>query len=218
MSANPEVEGIVALPFAQDGIEPAAPPVEVPAPPAPAEPARARKRPAWIVPAAVAVIGVIASGTLGYFLYATMQQRNGLNTRLVAAQAQLTADQQDAAGKKVTATYLAMYVADDGKVQSDYESVVVCGDYSSCRTAAQQMLADMQSFQQDRKVANVPSSLLSTDSGTGDALSAAIAGTQELIVGMDNDDVAKIKEGGAKVDAAMLSLAKAQASLGSLLK
>ena len=209
MAANPEVEGIVALPAAEERFEPAAL----------AEPANARRSGrAWIAPAAIAVIGVIASGTLGYFLYATVQQRDGLHARLVAAQAQLGAAQQDAAAKKVTATYVATYVADDGKVQTDYENVIACSDYSTCRTAAQQMLTDLQSFQQDRKEASVPSSLLNADSSTGDALSAAIAGTQELIVGMDNADVAKIKEGGAKVDAAMLGLAKAQASVGSLLK
>lgn len=220
MSANPEVEAIVPLPPLE--VHPA---VEllaaVEVPPAPAAPVATpapRKRAGWIAPAAIAVIGVIASGTLGYFLYATVQQRDGLHTRLVAAQGQLSAAQADAATKKVRADYVAMYVADAGKVQTDYSTVVVCTTYSTCRTAAQQMLTDMQSFQADRKAANVPSDLLSTDSSTGDALSAAIAGDQELIVGMDTDDLAKIKEGGAKVDNAMLSLAKAQASLGSLVK
>ena len=49
-------------------------------------------------------------------------------------------------------------------------------------------------------------------------LSAAIAGDQEFILGMDNDDMAKIKEGGKKVDEAMLNIAKAQAALGSHLR
>lgn len=219
MAANPEIEEIVALPLAEAAVEaPVEAPAETVAVPAPPAPARARKRPAWIVPTAVAVIGLIASGTLGYFLYATVQQRDGLHTRLVASQTQLTAAQQDAASKKVIATYVAMYVADDGKVQTDYETVVACQHYSDCRTAAQQMLTDLQSFQQDRKAADVPSSLLSTDSSTGDALSAAIAGTQEFIVGMDTDDESKLKDGGNKVDAAMLSLAKAQAALGTELK
>lgn len=225
MSANPEVEGIVALPALpvpeQANGTPLPAPVEswavevVAAPPAPAT---SRKRPAWIVPAAIAAVGIIASGTLGYFLYTTMQQRDGLHARLVSTQAQLTAAQSDAASKKVTADYVAMYVADSGKVQTDYETMVLCNSYSTCRTAAQQYLSDVQVFQADRKAANVPSNLLSTDSSAGDALSAAIAGDQELIVGMDNDDLAKIKEGGAKVDAAMLNLAKASASLGSELK
>lgn len=217
MSANPEVETIVPLP-----VQEASPAIEIPPAPALEAPIAGtpapRKRAGWIAPAAVAVIGVIAAGTLGYFLYATVQQRDGLHARLVATQGQLSAAQADAAAKKVTATYVATYVADAGKVQTDYSTLVVCDTYSTCRTAAQQMLTDMQSFQSDRKAATVPSDLLSTDSSTGDALSAAIAGDQELIVGMDNNDVAKMKEGGSKVDNAMLSLAKAQASLGSLVK
>lgn len=211
MSANPEVEGILALPVeAMPALEPPAV-VEVVAAPR-------RRRPAWIVPAAIAAVGVIASGTLGYFLYVTMQQRDGLHARLVTTQAQLNAEQADAASKKVTATYVATYVADEGKVQADYQTIVVCDTYTACRTAAQQLLTDLQSFQADRKAANVPSDLLSADSSLGDALSAAIAGDQEFIVGIDNGDDAKAKEGGQKVDQAMLSLAKAEASVGALLK
>jgi hypothetical protein len=214
MSANPEVDGIVTLPFAEEP----APLREAPVPEAQPIAAPTRKRTAWVAPVAIAAIGVLASGTLGYFLYATMQQRDGLQTRLAAAQEQLQTAQADAAGKEVTATYVAMYVADNGKVATDYEEVVNCATYTECRTAAQQLLSDLQSFQADRKAANVPSDLASTDSSAGDALSAAIAGDQEFIVGMDNGDVAKIKEGGNKVDAAMLSLGKAQAALGTILK
>ena len=76
----------------------------------------------------------------------------------------------------------------------------------------------MQAFQADRKAANVPSSLSASDSSLGDALSAAIAGDQELITGMDNGDVSKIDEGGTKVDAAMLNMAKAETALGTGLK
>jgi hypothetical protein len=63
----------------------------------------------------------------------------------------------------------------------------------------------------------VPAALASADSQIGDALSAGIAAGQELITGMDTDDNAKIKEGFKKLDAAMLSFAKAQAALGSAL-
>jgi len=212
MSANPEVEGIVALP-----VMPAPEPELEIAMPA-TEPPAQRRRPAWIVPAAVAAVGIIASGSLGYFLYVTAQQRDGLHARLVSSQTQLGAAQADAASKKVTAVYAATYIADQGKVQTDYQTVVVCDTYTTCRTAAQQLLTDLQSFQADRKAANVPSSLVSADSSLGDALSAGIAGDQEFIVGLDNGDDAKAKEGGQKVDQAMLSLAKAEASLGALLK
>jgi hypothetical protein len=221
MSANPDVETIVALPIAE-AIPPAQ---EAPAPEPTAVAVPARKRPAWIVPVAIAAVGAVASGTLGYFLYVTVQQRDGLHQRLVSTSAslatthdQLNAAQADAASKKVTATYVAMYVADNGKVDTEYQTLVSCSDYSACRTAAQQMLANLQAFQADRKAAEVPSTLTSTDSSLGDALSAAIAGDQEMITGIDNGDVAKAKEGGGKVDAAMLSLAKVQSSLGASLK
>jgi len=109
-------------------------------------------------------------------------------------------------------------MADEGKVLSDYESVVGCSGYSECRTSAQQFETDMQSFQSDRKSATVPTRLESQDSDLGDALSAAIAGDQELITGMDNNDEGKWTDGGKKVDAAMLNLAKAEAAMGTALK
>ena len=216
MSANPEVEGIVALPVPEQANGSPMSAVELVA--APPAQAAGRKRSAWIAPAAIAAVGIIASGTLGYFLYATMQQRDGYHAKLNANAAQLSAAQADAASKKVTATYVAMYVADEGKVHTDYQTIVVCDSYTTCRTAAQQLLTDLQSFQADRKAANVPANLVSADSGTGDAISAAIAGDQEFIVGIDNGDEAKAKEGGQKVDQALLSLDKAEASLGALLK
>ena len=70
----------------------------------------------------------------------------------------------------------------------------------------------------DRKAANVPSSLSTSDSELGDSLSAGIASLQELINGMDTDNVAKIKDGFNKLDASMLSMAKAEADLGSELQ
>jgi hypothetical protein len=76
----------------------------------------------------------------------------------------------------------------------------------------------MQAFQADRKDANVPSNLSSSDGELGDSLSAGIAALQELINGMDNNNVAKIKEGFSKLDASQLSMAKAEADLGSELK
>ena len=229
MSISPELDGIVALPVQEEAAENTnghPPEVAFSAPLAAPEalPAK-RPRPAWIVPAAIAAVGIIASGTLGYFLYATIQQRDTLHQHLVSTtatldstQAQLSAAQTDAATRKVTATYVAMEVADAGKVQTDYQVLINCNHYSECRTAAQQMLSDMQTFQEDRKSANVPSSLAGTDSSLGDALSAAIAADQELITGADNGDSAKVKAGFTKLDAAMLSVAKAQSTLGSQLK
>jgi hypothetical protein len=219
MSANPEVESIVSLPVLE--------PEPEPEPAAAVQPAVrvSRPRPAWLVPASIAAIGVIVAGGLGFLLYTTTQQRDALHAQLVSTkttlastQTQLTAAQADAAQKKVTADYLTVYISDEGKVLTDYEAVVACGGYSECRTGAQQFLTDMQSFQSDRKVATVPSGLQDQDSSLGDALSAAIAGDQELISGMDNGDVSKITDGSDKVDAAMLNLAKAGAAMGTALK
>jgi hypothetical protein len=224
MAISPEIEGIVALPLA----EPELVTIDSLPEPAPVVEAAARSRgprPAWLVPASIGAIGLIVAGALGFVLYTTIQQRDGLHAELVSTkttlastQTQLTAAQADAAQKKVTADYIALYVADDGKVLSDYESVVGCSGYSECRTSAQQFETDLQSFQSDRKSANVPSELQSQDSSLGDALSAAIAGDQELINGMDNNDEAKIRDGGNKVDAAMLNLAKAEAAMGTGLR
>jgi hypothetical protein len=232
MSINTEVEGIEAQPLPQPASDQAieagnghvaeTAQVEVAAP---AKPADRRRRPAWVASVSVGAAGLLAAGTLGYLLYSTAQQRDGLHTRLVSTtttlgqtQQQLNVAQADARTKKVTADYVALYIADEGKILTDYHNVASCGSYSACRTNAQQLLTDMQAFQADRKSANVPSSLESSDSSLGDALSAAIAGDQELISGMDDADLSKITDGGNKVDAAMLNLAKAEAAMGTQLK
>jgi len=245
MSTNPQYESIATLEGQANGSEPApsaaladlvpertaedvqAPAFEAVTAPAPAAPAApsVRSRPKWVVPVAIAAAGLIASGALGYLFYSTNNKLDA--TRHTLAQTQLTLDgtkqqltaaQVDAATKKVTADYLNLYANDAGKVRTDYELVVLCSDYSSCRTSAQQALNDMQAFQADRKAANVPSSLSTSDSELGDSLSAGIAALQELINGMDSDNVAKIKDGFNKLDASMLSMAKAEADLGSELQ
>lgn len=236
MSVNPEVSDIVTLPVHEEAAIGAnghslatlaeAPPAPVAdTAPAAKAPATAKRSRPWILPTAIAAVGLIASGTLGYFFYTTMQQRDTLHQQLVATKATLASTQSDladaksqAASRKVTADYVAMYVADNGKVQTDYNGVVACNSYSTCRSVAQQLLTDMQQLQADRKSATVPIALTSTDSTLGDALSAGIAGDQEFIAGMDNNDDAKIKEGFNKVVAAMLNVGKAQAELGAELK
>lgn len=236
MSINPEYENIVTLEPGTNGSDPQSivAPVEGPAaelaapeavpasaPAAPVAPGL-RSRPKWVLPVAIATVGLIASSALGYLYYSTSNKLD--TTRHTLAQTQLTLDgtrqqlaaaQADAATRKVTADYLNLYTVDAGKVRTDYEQVVLCTDYSTCRTSAQQALNDMQAFQADRKAANVPSGLSSSDSELGDSLSAGIAALQELIGGMDNDKLAKIKEGFSKLDASMLSMAKAEADLGS---
>jgi hypothetical protein len=227
MSTSPELEGIVALPVATELPAPEAPVQEPPATEPVSEPAAraGRRRPAWIVPTAIGAVALIVAGTLGFLLYSTIQQRDTLHTQLVSTrstlastQDQLTAAQADAKEKKVTADYVALYIADEGKVLTDYENSVGCTGYSECRTDAQQFLNDLQQFQQDRKSASVPFALENQDSALGDAISAAIAGDQEFISGMDNDDTSKAEDGGKKIDAAMLNLAKAEAAMGTAIK
>ena len=228
MSANPEVEDIVELPVQhemrpeEEPLAPAEPVVEA----ATAAVAKTRRaRPPWMATASLGAVALIASGTLGYVAYAASQQRDGLYARLVttsatlaATQDQLSAAQADARTKKITADYVAMYSADSGRVQADYQTLNLCDSFSTCRTGSQQLLGDLQKFQADRNSATVPSGLSSSDASLGDALSAAIAADEEIISGMDSGDVNKFKDGFKKLDQAMLSVDKAEASLGSALR
>lgn len=227
MSIEPEYGDLITLeprvetPEAVPPDQPAAPVVEA----APQASKPSKPRPRWIVPAAIAAVGLIASGTLGYLFYSTSAKLTVTQQRLAATQStlgstkqQLSTLQADAASKKSIADYMSMYTVDAGKVRTDYSLVVACNNYPTCRTATQQALTDMQAFQQDRQAANVPSSLSESDSQLGDSLSAGIAALQELISGMDNDQVAKVKDGFSKLDDSMLSMAKAEATLGSELK
>lgn len=175
----------------------------------------ARRRPRWIVPAAIAIVGLIASGTLGGFLYQTIGQRDAARHQQAATQATLTDTQQQLAARKATDAYVDMYVKNSGLVTTEYQNVVLCDSYVSCRTAAQDALTDMKAFQAARSSVPVPSALANADSQIGDALSAAIAADQELISGMDTNDMPKVKEGFAKFDAAMLSFAKAETALSA---
>ena len=224
MSINPEMDRIVALPVVEPEVAPTnGHVVEVETVPAPVVPAPEtqvkvkRGRPRWLASAAVGVVAIFATGSLGYTSYAASQQRDATQRQLAATQATLTAAQADAARRKLTADYVGVYIADSGKVQLDYQNFN-CNSFGECRTAAQQLLTDLQAFQADRKSAKVPSDLAGADADLGDALSAAIAGAQEVISGMDNFDVDRFKEGSRKVDAAMLNVAKAQVALGNHLK
>lgn len=231
MAIEPEYDGVITLEPRENGQEavPPEPPalVEVqPAMPVEAkEPAASGPRPRWLVPVAIAAVGLIASGALGYLFYSTSAKLTGTQQRLAATQVALGSTKQelstlqaDAASKKTVADYMSMYTVDAGKVRTDYGLVVACNNYSTCRTAAQQALTDMQSFQQDRQAANVPPSLSASDGQLGDSLSAGIAALQELISGMDNDQTKKVEDGFNQLNDSMLSMAKAEASLGAELK
>ena len=240
MSLNPEVDGTsslgqpaevevrnpyaiaapVAPPAAYAPPPPQAPPWEtqVVAAPAPAQaPAPARRRPGWIVPAAIAVVGLIVSGTLGYFLYATTGQRDTARHQLASTQATLADTEKQLAARKATDAYLSVYLTNSGRVMTEYQNVVACDTYVTCRTSSQEALTDMKSFQTARTTVAVPSSLASSDSQMGDALSAAIAADQEFINGLDTNNEAKIIEGFKKFNAAMLSFAKAESALAASL-
>jgi hypothetical protein len=228
MSVNPEVDGIVALaapapaepsnghqvviavPQPQPG--PAAAEAEKPA--VPRERAQ-RRRPAWLASTSVGVVALIAAGTLGYLQITTTQERNATQRGLAATQATLAAAQADAAARAVTAKYVALYVRDEGKVQSDYSNFLNCNSFGSCRTTSQELLTDLQAFQADRRAANLPLALAGDDSTLGDALSAAIAAGQEIINAMDNDNLAKFKDGVNKLNTAMLSVAKVELNIGN---
>ena len=228
MSANPEMEGIVTLPvperleLPEPAPEPAPEPVAIPEPVA----ASARRaRPPWLKTAVLGAAALLATGTLGYVANTAAQQRNqafdafvSTKATLVATDAQLNQAKQDAATKKVTADYVAMYVADSGRVQTDYQVAGACSNFSSCRTSTQQLLEDLQKFQSDRNAATVPGALSTSDASLGDALSAAIAADQEIISGMDSDSLTKFEDGFTKLNAAMLSVAKAEATLGTELQ
>ena len=86
------------------------------------------------------------------------------------------------------------------------------------RTAAQQLLTDLQAFQAARNAATVPGTLSNSDGMLGDSISAGIAASQEFITGMDNNDATKITDGLTKLDAGMLAMAKAETALGAAIQ
>ena len=241
MSANPQFDGIVALPAAPSPAEPTnGHKVEIASPEPQHPPAEAsvaqvqqvvaperpkRIRPAWRATLAVGTVALLAASALGYDAYAAAAERDGVYkvlvttaTTLRSTQDQLTAAQADAQSKKVTADYVAMYIADAGRVHTDYQTLGSCNSFGSCRTSSQQLLDDLQKFQSDRSVATVPSTLSAGDASLGDALSAAIAADRELISGMDTDNVNKIRDGFKKLEGAMLTMSKAEVVLGSALR
>ncbi len=223
MSANPQYDGVItleprldvpqlALPEAPAMVELPPPPVYAPAPTV------QRHRPRWLVPSAIAAVGLIASAMLGYLLYTTNTKLDLTRETLAGTKVQLTNLQADAARRKQVAGYVSMYTLDAGRVQTDYQQVNACNTFSTCRTAAQQTLNDMQRFQSDRQSAQVPSQLSASDSQLGDSLSAGIAAVQELINGMDTNDVKKVDAGFNQLNDAMLGIAKAESALGAELR
>ena len=244
MSVNPENGSFGIPPVGGDGevgttvatadpapivaVLPAVPPAyELPPPPqrppweaqvmaAPVQaPATRRGRRRWIVPTGIAVIGLIVAGTLGGFLYTTIGQRDSARHQLASTQATLTDTEKQLGARQTTDAYMKLYVLNSGKVTTDYENVTVCDSYVTCRTSTQDMLTDVKAFQAARSGAVVPAALANADTLLGDSLSAAMAADQELITGMDTNDDTKIKEGFKKLDASMLSFAKAESAIAA---
>ncbi len=224
MSANPQYDGVITLEPRLNVPQPAPPEapalIELPPPPTAYLPVQTaqRQRPRWLVPSAIAAVGLIASAMLGYLLYTTNTKLEVTRQTLAGTKVQLTNLQADAAHKKQVAGYASMYTLDAGRVQTDYQQVNACNTFSTCRTAAQQTLNDMQRFQSDRQSAQVPSELSASDSQLGDSLSAGIAAVQELINGMDTNDVKKVDAGFNQLSDAMLGIAKAESALGAELR
>jgi hypothetical protein len=232
MSTNPELNEIVTLPVAEPAPEPTnghraelavAQEPEAPPIPAVAAPAK-RSRPSWRGSLAVGVVALIASGSLGYLLYSTTQERNATQVALAGTQAQLKDSQtklelanSDAATKLITAKYVALYTKDQGRVQIDYETFMRCNSFGACRTASQNLVNDIGQFQSDRKAANVPTELVGADRDLGDALSSAYAAAAQIVSAMDSASVSRFTAGIKKLDAAMLALGKVQFGIGGQL-
>src|SRR4029077_7699894 len=165
MSVNPEEASLGIPPVGGDGevrttvavAEPAPivalqPTYELPPPPqappwgtqvavAPAQaPAAPRRRPRWIVPTGTAVLGLLAAGALGGFLYTTTGQRDAARRQLASTQATLTDTQKQLAERSTTDAYVKLYVLNSGKVTTDYENVTACDSYVTCRPSSQDML------------------------------------------------------------------------------
>jgi len=222
MASNLQTEEIVTLRPESNGADSPVDSIAVERPTLAPEGIRAPGRRGWLLPVAIGMAGLIMAGTLGGFLWATIGQRDTVRHQLVVSQttlattrAQLTAAHAEAATRKVTSDYMALVAVDGGRATADYGTLAVCNSYGACRTAAQQTLTDLQAFQAQRAAATVPQALANADGQLRDGLSAAIAAVQELITGADNDDIAKVKDGGHKLDAALLAIGKAQAALAS---
>ncbi len=222
MSANPELDEIVALPVVEPAAEPTnghraelavAQPEAAPIP-AVAAPAK-RSRPSWRGALAVGVVAIIASGSLGYLLYSTTQERNGTQVALAGTQTKLVSTQDELKVLEARDRYVAMYVQNQGSVQADYHTFMACTSFGACRTSSQQLLTDLGAFQSARKSADVPAELVSSDRDLGDALSSAYAADQAVINAMDNGTEAKFEAAVRKLNAAMLSVARAESRIGN---
>lgn len=197
---------------------PGLPPAYVPVIDQPAISAARRPRPAWILPAAIAVAGLIASGALGYLSYSTSAKLDATRHELTSTQLDLDGKNKWLAAERAQAAYVRMYDRDLGTLSTDFGVLTECDSAASCNSAAQAMLADAQSFQSDRQSAKVPASLAGVDGMLGDGLTAEVAALQDLVTAINGGNTDRIQNGFTAVNDATISVFKTQTELARLVQ
>ena len=185
--------------------------------PAPVMAAPRKSRPAWIAPAAIAAVGLIASGALGYLFYSTNNKLDSTQQQLTATRLTLDTTQKSLDGQKAQAAYVQIVDTDMGREATDYALVTACDSYSVCRSAAQTMLTDSQSFQSDLQAAKTPTSFTNAQSQLSDSLSAEITALKGLLSALDTHDMDKIQNGFVSVNDASLSVFKSESALARMI-
>jgi len=188
----------------------AAAPIVASAPPA-------KSRPAWIVPAAFAVVGLIASGSLGYLFYSASNRLEATQHQLAETQITLDSTQKSLDGQKAQAAYVQLVDTDMGRETTDFALVTECDSYSACHSAAQTMLGDTQAFQSDLQAAKTPVAFANAQGMLDDSLSAEITTLKGLISALDTHDVTKIQNAFTTVNDASLSVFKSESALARMI-
>ncbi len=196
----------------------AAAPVHAPTfDPALLAPARkARKRPGWLVSATIALVGLIAGGSLGYLFYTTNQKLDATRHELFVTQQNLDATTKNLTEAQARSAYLKLYTADLGRISADWSNADGCDTFSTCRSTAQTLLDDTQAFQSDRQSVKVPAEYANADSALGDGLSAVIAAVRDLQTALTSRDSTSIQDAYQALNNAMLQVFKTQSELGRL--
>ena len=180
-------------------------------------PARvARKRPGWLGSAAIAVVGLIAAGSLGYLFYTSNQKLDATRHELFVTQQNLDATTKNLTEAQARAAYLKLYTSDLGRISADWSNANGCDTFSTCRSTAQTLLDDTQAFQSDRQSAKVPAEYANADSSLGDGLSAIIAAVRDLQTALTSRDSNRIQDAYQALNNAMLQVFKTQSELGRL--
>jgi hypothetical protein len=176
-----------------------------------------KSRPAWIAPAAIAAVGLIASGALGYLFYSTNTKLESTQHQLTETQLTLDTTQKSLDGQKAQASYVQIVDTDMAREGTDYALVTACDSYSACHSATQTMLTDTQSFQSDLQSAKTPTSFTNAQSMLSDSLSAEITALKSLLAAIESRDMNKIQAGFTTVNDASLSLFKSESALARMI-